>query len=98
MNPNEIRARVVLKLHRDGKYLPNEMVSVQGAASMAVGASDEGEAKDLLTDEMVDDDTCPIEWAVAGEAVALERDDGKITAYIERHGGRNMLPWDLRNQ
>jgi hypothetical protein len=63
---------------------------------MSVRTSDEGEAKDLLTDEMVDDDTCPIQWAVGGEAVALERDDGKIAAYIQRNGGD--VPWDLQDE
>ena len=95
MDDNTIRARIVVKLHRQGEHQPNGMVSVEGAASMSVPASDEGRAKDLLTNEMVSDPDCPVQWAVAGRSVVLERDDDKIARYIERYGGSGMLPWDL---
>jgi hypothetical protein len=96
MQDNKIKARIVTRLYREDAYAPNQMISIQGAASMSVPSSDEGRAKQLLTDEMVDDDACPVVAMIAGQSVAVEPDDGKIAAYIQRNGGD--VPWDLQDE
>lgn len=97
MDDDEIRARLVTRLHRENAYAPNQMVSIQGAASMSVPSSDEGRAKQLL-DEMVNDDACPVVAMIAGQTVAIEPEEGKIAAYIRRNGGTDMVPWDLMDE
>ena len=92
----QLRGKMVRRMYRDN------LVKSAGAdpatvADYAVSTSDEERARDLITDEMVDDDACPVVWLVKG-TVTLEADKAKIARYIADNLGGDKVPWDLEGE
>lgn len=69
---------------------------IETIADFAVQSSAEGRAKDLIANEMVDDEQCPVVWGIAGQAVTLQNDEEKVARYILMYGGEEALPWPLK--
>lgn len=96
MNDSEIRRRVVKRMWTDDILENVRYADVETIADFAVPSSAEGRAKELLTEEMVDNDECPVVWGIAGQAVTLRNDREAVARYILVHGGEDALPWPLK--
>lgn len=95
MDDSDIRWKVVRRLWNDG-LVDGQPADIETVADFAVPPSAEGRAKELIRDEMVPASDCPVIWGVAGEAIMLEMKRQAVARYIQRYGGEENVPWDLR--
>ena len=93
-NDDEIRWKVVRRMWRD-KIIAPKGADADTVAGLAVPTHAEGRAKDLLRNEMSADPDCPVLKVTRG-IVTLRDDKDAIRAYIERYGGQDALPFELK--
>lgn len=95
MEDHELKCRIVSRMWRDGITVDRQWADVATVARLAVGSSDEGRAKALLTDEMEANPECPVLKTGAG-MVALKKDKAAVAEYLRRHCEESDIPWGLR--
>lgn len=93
---DKIRATILAKLHRDGRYQPNA-APVDAAASYGIASHDRGRAKELVR-EMAESDEYPVVYQTFKQSVMLETDSHSwVASSIRRHAGNDAVPWDIRD-
>lgn len=96
MQDSELKWRIVRRMWNDN-IVGSSPADVDTIVDFAVPSSEEGRARKLLTNKMVQDPDCPVKWVIANQAVVLRKDEEAVAIYIKRHGGEDNVPWDLRD-
>lgn len=96
MNDTEIKCRTVRRMWRDNIDVNSQWADAETVARQSVPSSEEGDATDLLLNEMADDPQCPVVKTGAG-MVALRQDRDAVKQFLEQVcEDRDSIPWDLR--